>query len=125
MRKVNKAIPRDWKANYGYLPLKKRYSMATNTQKLKNYAGKWVVKLNGNSVGSALVRKKTVDVKTHHGMQCFFLESTESSMKLTSNTMKKRCTFWTAVFISPDEIKWEIMENEFVKVLAPLYWERR
>ena len=125
MGKAKKVTPGDWKATYAHLPFKKRYSMATDVDKLKNYAGRWNVKLNGNNVGSAKVDKKTVDVKTQQGIQCFYLEANEGSMTLTSNAMKKKCAFWNAVFISPDEIKWEMKENEFVKVLAPLYWERR
>ena len=74
MGKAKKVTPGDWRAIYAHLPFKKRYSMATNVNKLKNYVGQWNVKLNGNDVGSAKVEKKTVEVKTQQGIQCFFLE---------------------------------------------------
>ena len=104
--------------------MKKRYSMATDASNLKNFAGTWNVTLHGTVVGRAVVRNKSVDVKTYQGVQRYVLEAHAGTILLTSKPMKKTCAFYHALFMGPGEIQWELAEHGCVKALPPLYWTR-
>jgi TATA-binding protein-associated factor Taf7 len=94
---------------------------------LKKFSGKWDVKLKDIIVGSAMVKKSAVDIKTNRGTQSFFLElnpDDAKSMIMTNNAMKQKNAFWNAKFVKATELKWTMDANKYVSVSAPLYWVR-